>query len=435
MAAKHKNIEKRFIRELENLELQPSPQVWEKVSARLAWKEFMQFNPQSFNVYYAVALLGFAILTIYLSVFRNNTKDLLSPEPEPRTEISGSSLIHADESGKAISLEASADSSILDITQTDVPEMEKTSTVQPSAPVAEKFTQKTPTTTPTDSSLTNSLIHSPEDIPTLLRPVALFSPSVMEGCVPLKVWFSNYSVNALQYSWSFSDGGTSESMNPIYVFDEPGTYFISLTVVSSDNLVNTKTETIRVHGLPEVIFDADLPENAESRDPVYFYNYSRGASTFRWDFGDGNTSDVKDPSHSYRSPGHYDIKLVAVSPEGCTDSLILSDVFTDVEPELIFPSAFSPNISGATGGYFSGRERNNEVFYPYTSAQTDEYRLRIFNRQGNLIFESNDINMGWDGYYRQELQPAGVYVWKVRARFTDGRILVKAGDVTLFYRP
>ena len=246
MTAKHKNIEKRFIRELENLELQPSPQVWEKVSARLAWKEFMQFNPQAFNVYYAVALLGFALLTIYITVFRNNTKDLLSPEPEPRTEISGSSLIPSDESGKALSLDASADSSILDITQTDFPEIEKTSTVQPSAPVAEKFTQQTPTTTPTDSSLTNLSIHSPEDTHTLLRPVALFSPSVTEGCVPLKVWFSNYSVNALQYSWSFSDGGTSESMNPIYVFDEPGEYEIRFRLLWNPQDRATASAPVRV---------------------------------------------------------------------------------------------------------------------------------------------------------------------------------------------
>jgi gliding motility-associated-like protein len=62
-----------------------------------------------------------------------------------------------------------------------------------------------------------------------------------------------------------------------------------------------------------------------------------------------------------------------------------------------------------------------------------EYQLRIFNRAGILVFESNDYQQGWDGYYRQQLQPAGVYVWKVRARFENGKTLVKMGDVTMVW--
>ncbi len=60
-----------------------------------------------------------------------------------------------------------------------------------------------------------------------------------------------------------------------------------------------------------------------------------------------------------------------------------------------------------------------------------DYQLRIFSRRGILIFESNDVNFGWDGYYKGQLCDPGVYVWKVRGNFINNRQFTKVGDVTL----
>ena len=78
-------------------------------------------------------------------------------------------------------------------------------------------------------------------------------------------------------------------------------------------------------------------------------------------------------------------------------------------------------------------DSRNDVFHPVIKEDVEEYQLKIFNRSGLLIFESNDINIGWDGYYLQKLMPQGVYVWKVRGRFAKGRSFVEMGDVTLLW--
>ena len=265
-------------------------------------------------------------------------------------------------------------------------------------------------------------------------PRAWFDVSVKEGCAPLKVEFRNYSANAVRYNWSFGDGGSSGDRNPVYVFDEPGEYFVSMTAEGRDHTPVSHSEVIRVHPVPEVRFEIDIPDQAGDGRLVYLYNFTKGALVYRWDFGDGNFSGDKDPSHTYFGEGQYDIKLIAINDKGCMDSAMITDVLRPEEPVVRFPTAFSPNMTGPVGGYYSGRESNNDVFHPFTSETPVEYSLRIFNRHGNLIFESNDINMGWDGYFRQELQPPGVYVWKMRARFSDGRTMVKAGDITLFWR-
>ncbi len=59
------------------------------------------------------------------------------------------------------------------------------------------------------------------------------------------------------------------------------------------------------------------------------------------------------------------------------------------------------------------------------------YELNIFNKWGELLFVSKDINIGWDGYYRGQLCQQDAYVWKVKAKFADGSTVVKSGDLLL----
>ena len=113
--------------------------------------------------------------------------------------------------------------------------------------------------------------------------------------------------------------------------------------------------------------------------------------------------------------------------------MILKNAFEEGSPEIIFPNAFSPNMNGPNGGYYSDMDKTNDVFHPWISEIPVEYQLKIFNRKGNLLFESMDLNIGWDGYYNQSLQPIGVYIYKIRAKFSDGKTVVKMGDLTLFH--
>lgn len=284
---------------------------------------------------------------------------------------------------------------------------------------------KQPSENITDRDITSAYIGQ--------RVIAWFKCSLPVGCVPLSTSFINYSQNAIRYSWSFGDGGRSELASPFYIFDEPGTWFVSLTAFSENNEISIFTDSIRVNPKPVARFSMDIQGLPGDELPVYFYNYSRGAENYLWDFGDGSTSNLKDPDHYFGKKARTNIKLLAFSEAGCSDSTILQDIFKEGEPVFIFPTAFSPGTTGPGTGQYSGTSPRNDVFYPYVEEDPEEYQLRIFNRSGILLFESNDIHFGWDGYYREVLLSQGVYVWKARAKFSDGRSVVRMGDVTLLW--
>jgi len=73
------------------------------------------------------------------------------------------------------------------------------------------------------------------------------------------------------------------------------------------------------------------------------------------------------------------------------------------------------------------------MFFPPVKEQVSEYKLQIFNRAGVLIFQSNSINEGWDGYYKGRLVMQGVYVWYVEGKYANGEPFKKAGDITLLH--
>jgi len=129
----------------------------------------------------------------------------------------------------------------------------------------------------------------------------------------------------------------------------------------------------------------------------------------------------------YSVVGIFQIQLISTNQFGCSDTATKS-VTTDAD--VIFPNAFSPSTSGPNGGTYSHNNTDNNVFFPYT-AGVSEYKMQIFNRWGELIFESNDISIGWDGYYRGVICPQDVYVWKAYLKLNNGKTFNKTGDVTL----
>jgi gliding motility-associated-like protein len=169
-------------------------------------------------------------------------------------------------------------------------------------------------------------------------------------------------------------------------------------------------------------------------EPVYCLNLSQFATSYSWFFGDGNTSVEENPLHYYQAEGEYSIMLVAENQYGCPDTMQLPDVVTAKASGMIdFPNAFTPNPTGGSNGIYDTRSFDNDVFFPIHNG-VDEYQLQIFNKWGEMLFESNDVNRGWDGYYRGELAKQDVYVWKVRAKFIDGQHAELSGDVTLIVK-
>ena len=115
------------------------------------------------------------------------------------------------------------------------------------------------------------------------------------------------------------------------------------------------------------------------------------------------------------------------------DTLFTNNTPTPPEYKIQFPNAFTPNPNGPTNGYYTPGLPNNDVFHPECKGVV-EYHLSIFNRRGELIFECNDINVGWDGYINNRLASQGVYIWKARGRYSNGQNFIKAGNVMLIIK-
>lgn len=264
-------------------------------------------------------------------------------------------------------------------------------------------------------------------------PVARFMPDTA-GCSPLLVRFRNLSDNGESYLWDFGDKGSSSEENPSHTFTIPGDYIVRLTVYNIAG-ASVANQLITVYQKPTASFNVYPTDVINNSQIVVCNNFSTLGAFWLWNFGDGTISVEEDPWHKYESEGRYTISLVVTSEKGCIDSLTyLAPVIVAYKTgEIKFPNVFKWNESGPTGGYWEENEFNDNVFRPFFK-NVIEYKLQIFNRWGVLLYESYELQKGWDGYFgTSKLALEGVYVWKVVGRYADGTYFNKVGDVTFLH--
>jgi len=263
-------------------------------------------------------------------------------------------------------------------------------------------------------------------------PSSVFDPDT-SGCPPLKVQFRNQSKNGYRYVWDFGDGNYSTQKAPEHTFFAEGTYNVHLQVFNQVGDVSESDKQIVVYPAVRAYFNLFPTRVKIPGEKVSFSNFSENADQYLWDFGDGDTSTVFEPVHEYQKVGIFPVTLIATSLKSCTDTFTLSQgVEAFSESQIQVPNAFMPSKDGPNGGKYTPGDRFNHVFYPVVATgDVDQYQLQIFNRWGNLMFLTNDIGTGWDGYYNGELASPGVYIWRIKCTFKDGTQIIKAGDVTL----
>jgi gliding motility-associated-like protein len=404
------HIEELFKRKLEGLEETPSAQVWKKTARTVRRKQFMRFHPDRLNIFYAAGLVVVGGLLAVLL-----TEDRIAPAGNDGPLVDS---IQAD--------------STLAPTPSENPDLKESPNEQDST---RKITQPI-----NDSSIFENLITPEADIEIALKEqtatespietirtlVTYFTPSVSEGCVPLTVQFNNASINAVSYEWSTAGDVLFESQQSLEViFSEPGTYTVSLVTRDAGGLARSHAEQITVHPQPKAQF--------EIADGI-IYNYSIGAVEYLWE--------IKSPSRSKVSEA-FQVDLEGLLPKG--DSLLLTatNIYgctaTAVKalpvpksPTLLFPTAFRPNPDGATGGYYHPNEPSNQVFYPKYDEKPSTYNLKIFNKTGELIFETDEIEAGWDGYYKDSPAPRGVYIFQCTGSWRNSESFTIQGDITLY---
>jgi gliding motility-associated-like protein len=263
-------------------------------------------------------------------------------------------------------------------------------------------------------------------------PIASFEGEGI-GCEPLVVQFTNTSTYGVSYLWDFGDGTNSDQENPTHVYYEPGTFNVSLTVTGpgGDQDTEIKPALVTVHPRAEAFFTVNPPVITVP-DQVFFLNLSVNADSYFWDFGDGNTSTEFSPYNFYETTGWHPVTLIADTEFGCRDTFRVEQaVKGNVDTRIAFPNAFTPNTNGPNGGYWTVDDMfNNDIFFPQYKGVRD-FEMQIFNKWGELLFVSNEVRRGWDGYYRGQLCQQDVYVWRVKVTFEDGGELIDSGDVTL----
>jgi gliding motility-associated-like protein len=280
--------------------------------------------------------------------------------------------------------------------------------------------------------------------------------------------------------WSFGDGNVSNNYIPTHIYSAAGTYNVQLNAVSDFGCEDSANTTVTIYPLPTATYSSTLACFAESNGTTtvlpaagtspYTVEWSTGAAgesienvfagsytytvtdannctftsaavvsqqpypviltladTIEIDLGESATIQVSgnyDPYLTYQwTPTEYlncsncqsntinplqsiTYTIDAVDTLGCAGS---ATVFVLVNPEhIVFvPNIFTPNSDGA-----------NDVFYVYSKA-VKQFQLQLFNRWGELVFESNNLSDGWDGTYKGEVQPNGVYVYTIQIVYLD----------------
>lgn len=267
-------------------------------------------------------------------------------------------------------------------------------------------------------------------IPVKVKPDIFVADTNSVGCSPLEVSFAaSTNKPAHSYSWDFADGTNSTEQNPMHVFTNPGDnsefFDISLTVLSDDGCENTAIfeNMVNVYPVPRAQFAADPQEALITNPEIDFINTSHAATSYFWDFGDSTYSEEMSPRHRYDEMDIYRIMLQVSNDFGCSDSMFREVTVTF--DQLFAPNAFSPNAS----------LDEDRVFRLYGEGVLEEgYKLLIFNRWGQQIFESNSPTTGWDGKMKNsEFAPTGVYTWVLQYTDFTGEKHVQQGSVSLMF--
>ncbi len=173
----------------------------------------------------------------------------------------------------------------------------------------------------------------------------------------------------------------------VRVYDECQTFF-----VEGEITVNVIQPVADFNMISSLTFE-DLP--------VAFQNLSTGSVSYEWDFGDGQRSELTHPTNVYDLPGQYVVTLIATNELGCTDTI--SKIITIQEEYWVYvPNTFTPD----------GNEFNNT--FTASTIKIKELTIWIYNRWGENVFKSNEVNFVWDGTFKGFLVPDGTYTYKIR---------------------
>ncbi len=272
---------------------------------------------------------------------------------------------------------------------------------------------------------------------TILPPAAIANFNFSDdGCPGSTFTFTSESTFAQNITWLFGDGnqGTGESVT--HTYSTTGHYDVTLIALGYDGVNDTMviTNAVTIHPTPTAAFAVQFGYLSAEVDSAVFNNISLGASQFLWNFGNGNTSTLFEPNPYYDLIGTYDVSLLVTNIYGCTDETSISNAITVVSDGFIeFPNAFSPLTQGPTDGAYDRFSFENNIFHPHFRSVSN-YELEIFNKWGELLFRSDNIKIGWDGYYQGSIVGEDTFVYRSKGTLYGGIPFEKSGTITLLLK-
>ena len=261
------------------------------------------------------------------------------------------------------------------------------------------------------------------------------------GCEKSGIQFTNNTPGTNTYAWTFGDAGTSTAKNPSHTYASSGSFSVSLTATNGNGCANKVTQTVVVSPQPTVTFVANSP--CEGSAASFTNNSTQGANS--WTFGDGATSRLTNPNHTYASAGTYAVKLTVVTAAGCTNSMT-SNVTVNPNPVASFtskalctgPNVDFTNTSTIGGGSIANSQWNygdasngTSNSHNYAKAGVYNVTLTVTSDKGCMtsttspvavyqaptaMFTSTDVCLGESAKFTNQSSNASSVTWN----FGDG---------------
>jgi gliding motility-associated-like protein len=252
-------------------------------------------------------------------------------------------------------------------------------------------------------------------------PIVSFTNDTSISCSKTTIQFTNTSISEPNstYFWNLGNGTTSTLPNPNVQYVDTGYYNVQLVVISPYGCKDSASNQVYAifYPLPIANFTTDdfITNIVDQR--IYFTDLSQNATKWYWSFGDDNFSNIQNPYHDYENEGEYSVKLVIENISGCKDSttkkVMIVQIFT--------PNSFTPNNDGI-----------NDYFYTHSEGIPDFQYLRVWNKWGNLVFESNAMSKVWDGYdLNGKPAPEDVYVYEIKYVTRMNKDIILKGQFSL----
>jgi gliding motility-associated-like protein len=228
-------------------------------------------------------------------------------------------------------------------------------------------------------------------------------------CAPYLAQFIDLSISdtPIEYLWDFGDGSTSTLQNPGHIYMLPGIYDVSLKIQTNEGCITAlemiKPNFLEVHPSPVSKFSVspEITDICNSR--ITFTDLSSGAISYVYFFNDKGkgVSESQNPIYYYTTSGQKYPQQIVTNEFGCMDT---SFVGLYIEPFTVYiPNTFTPD----------GDEFNN-IFNAVIYLEVSSWSFKVFDRWGELLFESNDPEFGWDGTYGGKLVQDDTYTYTLK---------------------